>query len=109
MQTYSRIFPFGTRGGDQVNSISVSESARASTFSGLSGTGFDVVCDVVLVLDVGFVGVVGDGVVTGRGSPVRESIDLIVTKYLLYWPTFRCMFGKTGLTRKKSTLILAMV
>lgn len=73
---YSRIFPFGTLGGDQVNSISVCESVRATTFSGFSGTGLGVVgcgvvgCGVVLTVVVGF-GVVGRvGVVTGRGSPV---------------------------------------
>lgn len=68
---YSRIFPFGTLGGDQVNSISVCESVRATTFSGFSGTGLGVVgCGVVLTVVVGFGVVGGVGVVTGRGSPV---------------------------------------
>ena len=71
MDLYSKIFPFGTLGGDHDNSISVSESARATTFSGFSGTfAFGVVdCCVVLAV-VGSGVVVGGGTVTGRGSPV---------------------------------------
>ena len=72
---YSRIFPFGTLGGDQVNSISVSESSWATTFSGFSGTGLGVVgCGVVLTAVVGFGVGGGVGVVTGRGSP--ESVRI---------------------------------
>ena len=69
---YSRIFPFGTLGGDHVNSISVSERGVATTFSGFSGyrrlgvVGRNVVRTGVVGSGV----VVGGGVVGGRGSPV---------------------------------------
>lgn len=60
---YCKILPFVTDGGAQVNSISVSERARATTFSGCSGTrGLGVV-------PVGSGVVVGAGVVVGIRSP----------------------------------------
>ena len=75
MQTYSRIFPRGIPGGDQVNSISVSERTCAATFSGFSGKDPANVggrVDWLLLFRVGAGGVVA-GVVTGRGSPAREN------------------------------------
>lgn len=68
---YCKIWPFVTAGGAQVNSISVSERARATTFSGCSGTrGLGVVdrCVVLAVVVVSGV-VVGAGVVVGIRSP----------------------------------------
>lgn len=68
---YCKILPFVTVGGAQVNSISVSERARATTFSGFSGTrGLGVVdCGVVLTVVVVSGVVVGEGVVVGIRSP----------------------------------------
>lgn len=65
---YCKILPFVTDGGAQVNSISVSERARATTFSGCSGTrGLGIV--VVMTVVVGSGVVVGAGVVVGIRSP----------------------------------------
>ena len=91
MQVYLRIFPFGTVGGDQVNSISVSERARATTFCGFSGTGAGVVDrNVVTTVVVGSGVVVGGGVVTGRGTPASKSISnlkiLQSSNHQTYWP-----------------------
>jgi len=69
---YCKILPFVTTGGAQVNSISVSERARATTFSGCSGTrGLGVVdrSVVLAVVVVSGVVVVGAGVVVGIRSP----------------------------------------
>ena len=65
---YCKILPFVTDGGAQVSSISVSERARATTFSGCSGNrGLGLV--VVLTVVVGSGVVVGAGVVVGIRSP----------------------------------------